>query len=172
VNSFIIESFKEYPRVHFYTVRWDEAEESETDRFQARFAQEEEYLEELLEILTLIEDIGENRGATDKIFGRFENRATAIPPNFPLKIENIQFQFPENRLRLYCVRLTEEIVILFNGGIKTSHSAQDSPDLSMKFHEAQQFVKKIEEALKEKDIEIEEENKIIKSAYGEEIIIY
>lgn len=62
MNSFIVESFKEFSRVHFYTVRWDEQEDSETDRFLARYMNDETYKEELIEILTLIEDIGENRG--------------------------------------------------------------------------------------------------------------
>jgi hypothetical protein len=172
VNSFILESFKEFPRVHFYTVRWDEYEESETDRFIARFMDNGEFQEELEEILTLIEEIGENRGAKGYLFNRFEDKATALPPNFSLTIDNVEFLFPQNRLRLYCVRLSEQIVILFNGGLKESQTVQDSPDLIMKFREAQLFVKKIEEALREKDIEIDEKSKSIRSEYGEEIIIY
>jgi len=172
VNSFIIETFKEFSRVHFYTVRWDEQEESETDRFLARFLDDETYREELDELVTLIEDIGENRGAVDFLFNRFENRATALPPNFPMEINGLEFSFPETRLRLYCLRLSETVVILFNGGIKSAQTAQDSPDLSMKFHEAQQFVRKIEEALREEDLLLDAEKKILSSAYGDEIIIY
>ena len=50
--------------------------------------------------------------------------------------------------------------------------AQDSPDLSMKFHEAQQFVRKIEEALREEDLLLDAEKKILSSAYGDQIKIY
>lgn len=80
--------------------------------------------------------------------------------------------FPANRLRLYCMRLSGGIVILFNGGVKESLAAQDSPDLSMKFHDAQHFAKKIEEYLREKDIVLDTRNNIITSPYGDEIVIY
>lgn len=173
MNSFIIESFKRFSKVHFYTVRWDESEESETDRFIARFMDDENYEDELVELLTLIEDIGETRGAKSYLFSRFENFASALPPNFPLKIQGVEFSFPENRLRLYCVQLDERLVILFNGGFKESQVAQKSPDISLKFHEAQTFVKKIEKALREGDLIHDQEQNILTSAYGgDEIIIY
>jgi hypothetical protein len=33
VNTFVVEEFERFPFVTFYTVRWDEAELSETDKF-------------------------------------------------------------------------------------------------------------------------------------------
>ena len=45
-------------------------------------------------------------------------------------------------LRLYCLRISHDIVVLFNGDEKTSGPAQDGK-MSMAFYEAQQFAKRI-----------------------------
>ena len=36
MNTFVVEEFERFPLVTFYTVRWDEAELSETDKFKVK----------------------------------------------------------------------------------------------------------------------------------------
>ena len=66
-----------------------------------------------------------------------------------------------NPLRLYCYRISEQLVVLFNGGLKSSQDAQDSKDLSMKFHDANQYTKGIIQALNEGMILIEDERTLL-----------
>lgn len=152
VNSFTIESFWQLSKVHFYSVKVDGAEENEADRFLDRFIEEDQYREDLDNLVTLLEEIGERIGARTNWFSRFENRSTVLPPNRQLRINAVLIPFFENPFRLFCLRISDSIVILFNGGIKTSQKVQDSPDLSLKFYEAQGFVRKIDEAFRSGDI--------------------
>lgn len=102
----------------------------------------------------ITESIGNRYGATNDFFDRIVNRAQELPPKPKQWVEEIKdlgINFP---LRLFCYRVTENIVILFNGGIKESQATQDSKNLRVKFFEAQVFVKKIEEALQSETIEI------------------
>ena len=106
----------------------------------------EQHLQELLELIT--ETIGNTYGAIDAFFNRFENRVTALPPKGHIKISELELDYRGFPLRLYCLALNEEIVILFNGGIKDANTTQESSDIiSTKFYEANGFAKKILTAL-------------------------
>jgi hypothetical protein len=63
-----------------------------------------------------------------------------------------------NELRLYCVCVTEKVVILANGGVKTSQKVQDSPDLLPHFRFVNEMSKQITVAIRDKDIKIEGKN--------------
>lgn len=143
----------------FYSVKWITANNhtsSETDKFFDKYAMPGHQLEDqALQLFRLVtESIGNKYGATDDFFDRAENSAQALPPKPKKWVEEIKELGSNFPLRLYCYRLTEQIVILFNGGVKDTDSAQNSKDLSMKFYEAQTFVKKIEEALQSGMIDI------------------
>ena len=53
-----------------------------------------------------------------KVFFRFENAAQAIPPCGTYKVEDIYINYANFPLRLYCLRISETLVVLFNGGEK------------------------------------------------------
>jgi hypothetical protein len=153
VNTFAVEIWYDEGAIcTFYTVRWlTEADDasSETDRFFDTYANEGHPMElKAIQLFRLItENIGNKYGASDDFFGRSENKAQALPPkpkHWVEEIKDLGINFP---LRLYCHRISRHIVVLFNGGIKESASAQESKSVSIKFHEAQTFVKKIEDAL-------------------------
>jgi hypothetical protein len=152
VNTFAIEKWFDEGRLcSFYTVRWEDCKESETDRFFINHeGKEKRYNTEAYELLRLItHSIADIYGATDDFFDRYKNKAQALPPKPKYRIPEIQelgIHFP---LRLYCFRISESIVVLFNGGVKDHATDQDSKDLSFKFIEAQQFAKRISEALQD-----------------------
>ena len=75
MNTFVIEEFERFKKVTFYTVRWDEAELSETDKFIAKYRSSTTSRNDLDEILTLILEIGEYRGASDIYFRRHAGKA-------------------------------------------------------------------------------------------------
>lgn len=75
---------------------------------------------------------------------RPEKKAHAIP-TFETK----------NHLRLYSLRLTDEIVILYSGDFKTAKKAQDCPNVFPHFQLANSISEKILKALKNKTITID-----------------
>lgn len=148
--SFALEIWNdETERATFYTVRWEDAEHSEMDKFILRMQEDPEMKRPLQELLHLItEVIGNNHGANEAFFNRFENRVTALPPRGNIKISEIELDYRGFPLRLYCLALNEELVILFNGGVKDSQEVQQSTGLiTAKFYEANEFAKKIQSAL-------------------------
>ncbi len=165
MNIFALEIFNDEGNYcSFYTVRVlePESELSETDKFFYKFRSSHH---EALQMLSqLIEVIGNEMGAIDDYF-KFENSAMAIPPS---SVINITLNFKQFPLRLYCMRISESLVILFNGGEKTSESAQDG-NTSMAFIEANQFVKRIQEAITNKEILIKDS--LILSSDGQDPII-
>jgi hypothetical protein len=177
VNTFALEIWYDEGSIcTFYTVRWvtdDDDAVSETDRFFDTYAVPEHPLEDqALQLFRLItESIGNRYGATNDFFDRIVNRAQELPPKPKQWVEEIKdlgINFP---LRLFCYRVTENIVILFNGGIKESQATQDSNNLSMKFYEAQTLVKKIEEALQSEMIEISDDGRYLQNFDGTTDII-
>ena len=157
----IIELFERLDKVTFYTIRLDEEEDTETDKFIARFfnsnyeAYEEGFKEDLDDILNWINEIG-NRGIQICSL-RHEGKAEALPPKFrsnPVEFTPIDF----NRLRLYCIKLNARIIILLGGGIKTSQKAQDSPDLSMKLIFAGKISSRLTQKIRDNDIIITDSN--------------
>jgi hypothetical protein len=130
VNCYIIEEFVTREKVTFYTFRHEDSELSETDKFFERFqgtsaiANDKKYLEDFNDIVALIDEIG-RKGAFKKYF-RDEGKVEALPSEFR--------KYIGDKLRLFCIRLSDSIVILGNGGIKSSLKTQNSPDLSTKFY--------------------------------------
>ncbi|WP_425290772.1 hypothetical protein [Spirosoma linguale] len=92
-------------------------------------------------LVTWIQEIGQNRGAKSRYFC-FENDASAPPPPARIMAElgNSYCQF-----RLYCIRLSDEIVILANGGRKTSQTVQNSPQLMTHFRFANRMAQQLME---------------------------
>lgn len=171
MNTFAIEIWYDEGSIcTFYTTRFIDNENTlyETDKFFDKYAvPENQFEKEAFELFRLItESIGNKYGATNDFFDRAENKAQALPPKPKKWVEEIKelgINFP---LRLFCYRVKEQIVILFNGGIKNAGTAQESKDLSMKFYEAQIFVKKIEEALKSEMETITDNEKYLQNFDG------
>ena len=176
MNTFVLELwFDETKRCNFYTVRWDDAEISETDHFFEKYEKHENlYSDEAYVLLRLITvTIGDVHGAIDDFFDRTENNALALPPkpkNWIPEIMEIGTHFP---LRLYCIRISESIVVLFNGGIKNKRTAQESDDIRMRFYEAQAFAQRIYHALQDGTIIIDNDLRTLRDYQGNtEIILY
>lgn len=156
--SFALEVWdNEAEKASFYTVRWEDANVSETDKFFEKMNSIPDMKPHAQELATLIiEVIGNTYGAHDAFFNRFENRATALPPRGQIKLSELELDYEGFPLRLYCLAITEELVILFNGGIKNAMTPQESKDsISMKFYEANNFAKRIFAALNQGEIVID-----------------
>ncbi len=119
MNSKIqIELFEEHNKVNLYTIRF-RGEETETDKFFDQFPEGSEYDDDIDIIIKWLDQIGE-RSALERYFrteGRFHDRIWAIP-------------IEDSKLRLYVIRLSENILILGNGGIKDTATYNEDPHLT------------------------------------------
>lgn len=149
MNIFELEIFDDEGSLcTFYTVRWQDAEQSETEKFFTKFKNDNRLktsLQELAKFLEVV--IGEKYGALEHFF-RPENKAQALPPSGTYRVDEVTINYGQFPLRLYCLRISESLVVLFNGGEKTSETAQGGKT-SMVFQDANHFAKRIMDALRE-----------------------
>ena len=59
------------------------------------------------------------------------------------------------KLRLYCLRISDQILIVGNGGVKTTRTYQENDELSGYVMDLQEFDKLLAEAQKDGSITIE-----------------
>ena len=170
MNIFALEKFDDQgSRCTFYTVRWEEEEWSETDKFFNKYESDTNFgrpIQELAVFLT--KKIGNDVGALEDFF-RFENTAQALPSSGKHKVGEITINYGNFPLRLYCLRMSESMVVLFSGGEKTAQNAQGGKT-SMAFHEANQFAKRILEAIRQGEIYITPNEREFKNFDGSEKI--
>ncbi len=171
MNTFALEIFDDQGQVcSFYTVRWEGAALSETDKFFVKYENDSTFQRPLQELAKFISNkIGDEMGALEDFF-RFENAAQALPPSGTYKVEDLYINFGNFPLRLYCLRISETLVVLFNGGEKTAYTAQGGKT-SMAFQEANIFAKRILNALINKDIYITADQRAFRYYNGSDEII-
>jgi hypothetical protein len=111
---------EEHDAVNFYSIHLDEEEFSELERFFEKFPVGCEYDDEIDIIIAWLDKIGEN-GALERYFrpeGRYGDGVGVIPIDVG------------NKLRLYCLRISDKILVFGNGGIKDADSWQNSGTLA------------------------------------------
>ncbi|MEP0264214.1 hypothetical protein [Dokdonia sp.] len=144
-------------KVTFYTIRHEDADMSETEDFFRR-VHSSDYKEDVFKLsMLLANEIGDRYGAHEKYFNREERAATALPPKYykPFKGEKT-ISFSYSPLRLYSYKVSDSIVVLFNGGLKsTNGSAQDDPNIRIHFRQAYLYSEKIQRAINEGMIDIQ-----------------
>lgn len=119
MQKYSIELIEEHDAVNFYSIHLDDKELSELERFFEKFPVGSRYDEDIDTIIAWLDHIGEN-GALERYFryeGKYGDGVSAIP------IET-------NHLRLYCIRLSNKILIFGNGGLKDCSTWQQSDTLS------------------------------------------
>lgn len=127
----------------------DESAMNLTDRFYQRFLDDPNFTEDLNIIDEVIEMIGAN-GALDRYF-RPEGPVEAIPPK-PRKLEQMGFTdlVTKTGLRLYALRLSPRVVVLFDGERKTTEKNQEKGSkVSVKWQDAKSIAARILTAKRE-----------------------
>lgn len=175
MNTFNLEIWDDERRkCSFYTVRKEDARDNETDKFFNKYYQIPELAPKIQQLTSFILDsIGDDHGAINILFNRFENDVVGLPNKGKAVLGEVSFCFPHFPLRLYALRINNrtDLVVLFNGGRKTAENNQQSRDLNLKWIEACQFAKRIEEALRDKEILVDIKNRKIVPADGSSEII-
>lgn len=172
VDTFVLEIWDdEGEKCTFYTVKWDGTDNNETDLFFEKYDSISEYKLATQELLSfVVYAIGNVHGAIDELFNRDENEVTGLPTKGKQKIKNNLYYFPNFPLRLYTLKITNNIIILFNGGIKDGPTNQTS-SLHLEWRSACRFAKRINDAIREGMIIVDENNRKLKNYDGSEEII-
>lgn len=119
-QSYSIELVEEYENVNFYSIRLNGEELTEVERFFEKFPIGSEYDAEVDVILAWMEKIAE-KGALERYFrpeGKFGDGVGVIPVDVG------------NKLRLYCLRLSNKILVFGNGGVKDAKRWEESSTLA------------------------------------------
>ena len=151
----LVQRFK---KVSYYSVSINE-EDSLFREFVAKHTHTNR--EKLNHIMAWIKVIGEKFGAKENYFRNESETADtrALPPKGkdrePVYVETddtgIEQNVPNN-LRLYCMRISENVVFLFSGDIKTTDKAQDCENVRPHFRIANHLTSLIDKALIDKEI--------------------
>jgi len=136
-------------KVNYYTVWIDGNDNPEFRDFAERMNLNPKNKIEFQELIVFIKQVGNQYGALQRYF-HHEAAADALSLPYPY-LEHIDIE-PENNnfgLRLYCLRFSESIVILFNGDRKTAFKAQDCPHCAKYFKLAQRLSKAINSVIRD-----------------------
>ena len=119
-QEYSIELIEEYENVNFYSIRMKGEALNELEAFLGKFPEGCEYDEDIDVIISWIDQIAE-RGALERYFrpeGNYGDGVGVIPIDVG------------NKIRLYCLRLSDKILVFGNGRIKDSRSWQESETLA------------------------------------------
>jgi len=145
-----LESFQ-YKKVKFYSVQRESQDVTEFEDFLNRMEDIPAVEEDLINLIVWIKEIGQKYGAQKKFFrdeGTYADASALPPPGKTMRLKGIEVR----GLRLYCLRANEHVVILFNGGLKTSQKAQDCPNVATYFNQANQLAKVIDQLFQQREI--------------------
>ena len=133
----------------FYTIQFLSEDESEFEQFYNKFKDDVEFNPDLMRIVGFLGRIADF-GALERYFrpeGKMSDNVVALP-------------VVTSKLRLYCLRLSDKILILGNGGVKKTRSYEEDDELSGYVITLQNFDKLIKEGTERGTI-IVTENKIV-----------
>lgn len=149
-NIATIKFIASYKKVVYYSVCFDEDEG--VSLFELFIKKHTIYnIEKLNHILSWIKVIGEKIGAHEEYFRNEakDSDTSGLPPvgkdRNPTYIED--GENTPNNLRLYCFRLNNHVVFLYNGDIKTSAIAQDCDNVRPHFELANRLTRIIDDQL-------------------------
>jgi hypothetical protein len=107
--------FEKHESVRYYTIKLAEENNTEIQRFFDKY-DTQEFKADFDVITSWVNIIGE-KGASKEFFRPEGGKVKAIP-------------IDSNKLRLYCFRVNESIVIFGNGGLKKTETYQEDPELN------------------------------------------
>ena len=132
-------------KVSFYSISFQMDRTTEFERFLAKFEEEAEFNEDYQKILAALEIILD-KGALERYFrpeGKIDDNLCAIP------IES-------GNIRLFCLRISDQILILGNGDKKTTRTYQEDRKLLGYALDLQKFDKLLKKDLEDGVVTIEE----------------
>ena len=141
-------SVKQTEKAGLFTICFENEDLSEFDKFIQKFKDNAECKRDLQVILAAIQRMLLTSGFLERYFrpeGKMKDRVCALP------IESV-------KLRLYCLRLSDCVLIVGNGGRKSTRTYEESEELSGYVISLQKLDDLIRVAVKKGDVTIEEKS--------------
>ena len=140
-----VELVEQSAKVSFYSISFQMDRTTEFERFLAKFEEEAEFNEDYQKILAALEIILD-KGALERYFrpeGAMKDNLCALP-------------LESGNIRLYCLRISDEILILGNGDRKTTRTYQEDTRLLGYALDLQKFDRLLKDVIEEGIVIIEE----------------
>ena len=140
-----VELLNESEKVSLYSISFEMDGTTEFEKFVEEFEMNASYNQDYQRIIAALQAIF-RIGALERFFrpeGTMNDSVQALP------IES-------GKLRLYCLRLSDQIVILGNGGVKTTRTYQENPKLYGYVLDLQRFERILQENLTKGYVSIQE----------------
>lgn len=128
-----------------YTIQFLSDDMNEFEKFISKFREDAEFNADFQAIMRFIEQILSN-GALERYFrreGKMSDSVVALP-------------VLKSKLRLYCLRLTDRILVLGNGDVKNSRTYQEDDTLQGYVINLQKFERLLKEEVRLGNVEITE----------------
>lgn len=128
-----------------YTLQFLRDIDSEFEKFVAKFRNDAEYSDDFRKIAAFIRKIA-TLGAKERFFrqeGKMSDSVVALPVT-------------SSKLRIYCLRLSDKILVLGNGGVKKTQSYEDDPILNGYVMTLQKFEHILKEEVANGNVKITE----------------
>ena len=126
-----------------YSVLEEDEEDTVFDEFIDRY--DNDYGDEIADILETLDNIGHRFGAREQFFKLKEGK--------PGDLVCALFDNPDKHLRLYCVRFGTTAIIVGGGGPKTTQTWQEDPNLSREAKRMIQVSADILQRIKNREIQ-------------------
>lgn len=114
-----ITTLEQTEKVGIFSIIFENDDYEEFRKFMEKFKDDASLSKDLNVILGVIKRI-ESYGALERFFryeGKISDNVVALPAE-------------RSKLRLYCLRLSDQILIIGNGGIKKNKTYQEDPELN------------------------------------------
>ncbi|NCT75403.1 MAG: hypothetical protein GXC78_12770 [Chitinophagaceae bacterium] len=141
-------------KVRVYSVILGDSQESEFDKFENKEFPgrdgELAYLYDLIELIT-------ERGCRRHYF-RFEQNANAVAVLYD-DIDDIREQdgnSADQGIRLYCYIREDDLLVLFNGDVKTVQNPRDCPNVGNHFKRPLKIASKIDQGIADGEINLDD----------------
>lgn len=128
-----------------YTIQFLSDDKSEFEKFVSKFRNDAVLNTDFQTIMRFVEQILSN-GALERYFrpeGKMHDSVVALP-------------ILKSKLRLYCLRLTDKILVLGNGGVKNSKTYEDDDTLQGYVIDLQKFEELLNQEVHSGNVEITE----------------
>ena len=139
-----LKTLEQTDNVSLYSICFDGKAITEYEAFLRKFKDDAKLNEDYKKIILALEQIVAV-GAFERLFrleGKMNDHVAAL-------------SIDSRKLRLYCLRISDQILIVGNGGIKTTRTYQENDELSGYVMDLQEFDKLLTEAQKDGSITIE-----------------
>lgn len=129
-----------------FTISFLGEDDSEFDKFIKKFKEDADKKEDLFLVLNAINRMLNASGFLERYFqpeGKFGDNVVALP-------------IEKAKIRLYCLRMSDSVLIIGNGGIKKSKTYQEDDNLNGYVITLQQLDHLLEKEIKNGRVKIEE----------------